>query len=105
VPDVANAKEPAPAFPRHGWLAIALAAILAGAAVLASRWSPAGWAIIVAVACAAVGALLAWWAQRTALSAHARLPMLAAGVLLGFFATAVLIAFITTMLIVLSPRG
>jgi hypothetical protein len=105
VTDVANAPEPAPTFPRRGWLAIGFAAVLAGAAVLASRWSPAVWAVVAAVACAALGALLAWWAQRTALRAHARLPMLAAGVLLGFFATAVLIAFITTMLIVLSPRG
>jgi hypothetical protein len=94
-----------PVFPRYGWILVAAAAALAAVAVVASRFAPDVRAIGAGVACAAVGAMLAWLAYRLASRARQRLPMLASGLLLSFLCTAVAIAFFTALATVMSPHG
>ena len=84
APASTAAPAPPPAFPRLGWILLAVSGVLGAAALLLTRLDLTPTLLLSSGACSAVGFALARHAYKLARASHARLPLMVCGALLGF---------------------
>ena len=96
---------PPPPFPRQGWTLLGVAGVLGVAAVVLARLDSTPALLLASGSCSAVGFALARYAYAQAREAHARLPLMACGLLLGFLGIPLVGIFVLGVLYLLSPAN